>query len=179
MGLESKDGLGIQGRVILRAYPRGLLGFLRRWAGMTYDEMRCFAAEYIRATVESDNIVVTSGKVLVARMLIDDTGYDTGLTWCAIGSDNTAPAVSDTTLGTEEERKEVTSKSRSTAVITYSTFFTSAESNVAIEEVGLFGHSTASATTDSGEMFNHALLSYDNSGASPLDLTVDVEITVD
>ena len=173
--MELNEGLGLTSNVILRAYERGLIPWLTAH-GFSYDDARCRAAEHIVGSVWSHNIIVTSGKVLVAKMLMDASGYDTGLTYCAIGSDSTTPAVGDTTLATEENRVAVTSKSRTVNAVTYSTFFTAAQSTYAIEEVGLFGHSTASGTTDSGELFNHALLSYDNSAAS-VDLTIDVAIT--
>jgi predicted lactoylglutathione lyase len=124
-----------------------------------------------------DNLIVTVGKELIARMLIDESGYDTGLTYCAIGTGSTAPALNQTTLVAEVSRKAITSKTRASNVITLSTFFTAAESAYAIEECGIFGHSTASATVDSGVMFCRALLSYDNS-AGNADLTIDWEITI-
>ncbi|GAG90563.1 unnamed protein product, partial [marine sediment metagenome] len=39
---------------------------------------------------EGDNLITTVGRALVGDMLIDETGYDTGLTYCALGTDNTA-----------------------------------------------------------------------------------------
>jgi len=173
--MDIKDTMGMRGRVILRAYPAGLLPWLMR-CGMEYDRARSQAAEWVEATVEVDNLICTSGKVLVASMLMDRSGYDTGLTYCAIGSDSTAPVVGDTTLTAEEARLAVTSTSRTVNAVTYSTFFTAAQSTYNIKEVGLFGHSTASSSADSGELFNHALLSYDNSAGS-YDLTIDVVVT--
>lgn len=173
--MDIMDTIGIKGHVYLRAYTRGVIPMLVN-LGHDYDDAKRIAADWIVDTVESDNIIVTSGKELVASMLMDRTGYDTGLTYCAIGTDNTAPAVGDTTLTTEAARLTITSKARTVNAVTYSTFFTSAQSGYAIEEVGLFGHSTASASADSGEMMNHALVSYDNSAGS-YDLTIDVVIT--
>ena len=34
------------------------------------------------------NLIVTSGKVLVTRMLEDESGWDTGITFCDVGTDN-------------------------------------------------------------------------------------------
>ncbi len=119
-----------------------------------------------------ENLIVTSGKSLLCDMLIDAVGYDTGLTYCAIGSDNTAPAITDTTLTVEEARKAITSKTRLVNVITLATFFTAAESTYAIEEAGIFGHSTAGAAPDSGILFSHWLVNFDNSlGAYDLTFT--------
>lgn len=173
--MELRQGLGIKSNVILRAYEPGVIAWLMEH-GFAYDDARCRAAERIVAVRHSHNIIVTSGKVLVARMLIDDAGYDTGVTYCAIGSDSTAPAVGDTTLTAEENRLTVTSKNRVVNAVTYSTFFTAAQSTYYVREAGLFGHSTAGAGADSGEMFNHALVSYDNTAGS-VDLTFDIVIT--
>jgi len=127
--------------------------------------------------IESNNLIVTAGKNLCAMMLGEQSGYNTGLTYCALGTNNATPTVADTTLGTEAARKAVTTYSISGGELTCSTFFLSTEANIAIKEIGLFGHSTAGPGVNSGILFNHALLSYDNSGGSPLDLTVDVIIT--
>jgi len=129
--------------------------------------------------LEGDNLIVSVGKYLVGDMLIDRAGYDTGLTVHAIGSDATAPAVTDTSLApTEVARKTVTAKTRLLNVITYSTFFTAGESTFAIEEAGIFGHSTADPLTpDSGILFNHYLVSFDNTGGL-FDLTFYVVLTL-
>ncbi|MDD5081787.1 MAG: hypothetical protein PHU08_00295 [Dehalococcoidales bacterium] len=134
-----------------------------------------FTGEVI--TKEGGNLVTTVGKQLVGDMLIDRTGYDTGLTYCAIGSDNTAPAITDTTLTVEEARKAITSRTRAGNDITLSTFFTAAEATYAIEEAGVFGHSTASAAADSGVLASHFLVSFDNTGGL-YDITVQLTWTI-
>lgn len=130
---------------------------------------------------EGENLIVTVGKALVADMLMDATGYDTGLTYCALGSDNTAPAAGQIQLvdegGGAAMRKAITFKSRAANVLTYTTFFAAAESTLAIEEVGMFGHSTAGATENSGVMFSRWLESFDNSGAL-YDLTIMYALTI-
>ena len=140
-----------------------------------------FTARHIKTgeaiVKEGHNLIVTVGKSLMGDMLIDEAGYDTGLTYQAIGSDNTAPAIGDTVLAVEEARKAITSKSRATNEITYSTFFTAAESTYAIEEAGIFGHSTAGAGADSGVLFSHWLVSFDNSGGL-YDITIDYVLTI-
>lgn len=128
-------------------------------------------------TLQGTNLRVTAGKVLLCQMLIDEAGYDTGLTYCAIGTNNTAPAVGDTTLGTEAARKVITSKTRSGAEITLATFFTAAESTYNIKEAGIFGHSTASGAPDSGVLFSHWLVSFDNSSGL-YDITISYILTV-
>jgi len=127
--------------------------------------------------IKSKNIICTVGKYLIGDMLIDKDGYDTGLTYCAIGTGTTTPTATDTQLTTEAARKAITSKSRSGKEITLSTFFTAAQSSYNIKEAGIFGHSTAGTGANSGIIFNHFLSAYDNS-AGNYDLTFDVIITI-
>ena len=131
----------------------------------------------IVAVVETENLVVTVGKGLVCDLLIDASGYDTGITYCALGTGTNAPALGNTTLQTEAARKIMTSRTRAGSVMTFSTFFTAAQSTVNVKEVGLFGHSTAGAGANTGILFCRALMSYDNSGGN-YDLTFSWECTV-
>ena len=130
---------------------------------------------------EGRNTITTVGKHLVGDMLIDETDYDTGFTYCALGSDDTAPAVGQTQLvdegGGAAMRNTITAKSRTGNVITLSTFFTAAQSTLAIEEAAIFGHSTASGAENSGIMFARWLSSFDNSGAG-FDLTFDYVLSI-
>jgi len=131
-----------------------------------------------RVVAEACNLIVTVGKNLVADMLIDTAGFDTGITYCAVGTGVTAPAVGNTTLVTETARATITVKERAGNILLLQTFFLAANINVFIKEAGLFGHSTATGAANSGVLFARALLSYDNSGVSPTDLTVQWEVTI-
>lgn len=126
--------------------------------------------------LEGPNIIVTVGKQQVGDMLIDESGYDTGLTYCALGAGDTTPLVTDTQLedegGGSAMRKTITSRSRLVNVMTLSTFFTKAQCTLAIKEAAIFGHSTAGAAENSGILFTHWLVDFDNSGAG-YDLTFD------
>ena len=126
---------------------------------------------------ETRNIIVTAGKVAIARRLggIALLANEGQITYGAVGTDNTAPTVGDTTLGTELARKAVSSSSYSSNVITINTFFTTAEANGAIEEIGMFGEAAAAAA-DSGTMFNHALESITKDVTKTL--LLEVQITV-
>lgn len=127
--------------------------------------------------IVKNNLIVTVGLQLVGDLLIDKSGYDTGLTYQAIGTSATSPAVGDTTLTAEAARKAITTRTRSGADCTFTTFFTAAESTYAIEEAGVFGHSTATASADSGVLFSHWLVSFNNSGGT-YDLTFDYVLTI-
>ena len=120
------------------------------------------------------NLIVTSGKVLVADLLIGDV--TTGLTYHAIGTGTDSPAVGDTTLTSEQERKAFTTRTNSSNEITLSCFYTAAQSTYNIKECGIFG-GAASAVADSGTLFSHYLQSYDNSGGT-YDLTFDYVLTI-
>jgi hypothetical protein len=127
--------------------------------------------------IEGKNLRVTVGKHLIGDMLIDTTGYDTGITYQAIGTGTTAVAITDIQLTTEVARKIMTSRTRSGGVITFSTFFTAAQATYNIKEAGVFGHSTASASANTGVMFSHWLVTFDNSGGL-YDITIDYVLTI-
>lgn len=128
---------------------------------------------------EIDNLIVDAAIDWIGYALVDEAAkYDTGITYCAIGTDSTAPDDEDTTLGSESARNPITTKSYTpaTKTIALSTFFAAADCTINMKEVGLFG-ADATASTDTGEMINHALLNYDNSGGTK-DLTIDIDITL-
>ena len=130
--------------------------------------------------LEGENIIATVGKELVGKMLIDLSGYDTGLTYCGIGTDDTTPVVGNTTINSEVFRKAITSKTQSsspTNEFVFSTFFSAGESTYNIKEVGIFGHSTATSTIDTGILFSHYLEAFDNSAGS-YDLIFDYVLTI-
>ena len=136
--------------------------------------------DIIAKVLEGENLIVTVGKNYVGDILIGDEAADTELTYCALGSDNTAPAVGQTQLVNEgggvAMRKTITSSTRVVNEITLSTFFTAAQSTLAIEEAAIFG-GNAGAAENSGVMFSRWLVSFDNSGAL-YDLTFDYVLTI-
>lgn len=126
---------------------------------------------------EVHNLVVTSGKVLVARMLMEEAGFDTGITYCDVGTNNTAPTIADTDLNTGTKRNAITRTIRTGNAVQFRTFYAAADITAYLKEVGLFGHSTASSSLGTGEMFNRAIIDFDNTAGSK-DLTVVVQVTV-
>lgn len=128
--------------------------------------------------IKSKNLIVTVGKQFIGDMLIDkDAGHDIGLTYQALGTNDTAPATGQTTLVAEAKRKAITSKSCSGTVMTLSTFFTASESDIFVKEAGVFGHASATVTLNTGKMLSRWLVSYDNS-AGNYDLTFDWVLTI-
>ena len=121
------------------------------------------------------NLIVTVGKQYVGDLMVGNE--DVAFGYHAIGTGSTDPALSDTTLETEVNRKAYVLKERSGTVVTLSVFFTASESSYNIQECGVFGGTGASLTADSGKLFSHYLQSYDNSGGS-FDLTFDYSVTI-
>ena len=103
-------------------------------------------------TIEKHNLVTTLGKNLVRDMLGMASGI-TGLNYIAMGTDDTAAAITDTTLGDEEHRDVYTDTLYDTAKVTFKYYLDSSTANgVTLSEAGLFGDN-ASATPDSGTLF--------------------------
>lgn len=100
-----------------------------------------------------NNLVTDAGKAAMAAGLSGETANNKGIiTYCALGTDGTAPDPADTTLGAELFRKQVSVRSVDGNIATFQTFFTTAEAIGTLLEAGLFGDD-ASGTTDSGTLF--------------------------
>lgn len=125
--------------------------------------------------IENHNLVTTVGLTSMAGALRGNTlkGY---ITYCAVGTDNTTPVLADTVLGTEIARKLVSVRSNTLGVASFQTFYNTSEANGSIEEAGLFGDSTATATADSGTLFCHTLFSRVKTSSETLTLTWTVTI---
>jgi len=123
-----------------------------------------------------DNLVTTVGKESIADHLKGTTSNNKGIiTYCALGTDDTAPALGDTALGTEIERKEISVRSVSNNIASFQTFFTTSEAIGSLKEAGLFGDD-ASDTADSGTLFCHAAIDREKSSNDTLTLTWTVAI---
>jgi len=154
--MRVRERLPISGKIVLRVID---------------PKTRC-----IVKAIKTHNLIPIALKELVARMMIDEAGYDIGITYFAVGTSNTTPLITDTKLGNEAARREITKKERTSNIITLSTYFPSTECAYNIKEIGAFGHSTATATKDTGELAGHALLAYDNSSGN-YDLSFDYIFT--
>lgn len=97
---------------------------------------------------EFDNMLVTAGKELIA----DAIRGAASISYCGVGSGQTAVTVSDTDLESIiGARKLITTSARSGTVVVFSTFFSAVDNNGTWKEAGLFSASTA------GTMLCHAL----------------------
>jgi len=135
----------------------------------------------IAKVVRGENLIMTVGKEQLGDMLIDTAGYDIGLTYGALGSDATAPAVGQTQLVNEgggiAMRDTITAKSRLINVLTLSIFFAAAACNIFIKEAAIFGHSTATGVRNSGIIWSRWLVSFDNSDGL-YDVTITYILTI-
>lgn len=86
------------------------------------------------------NLVVTTGRGYIAGRMV---GTPTAMSHMAIGSGTAAPAVGDTTLGTELGRVSLTSSVAAAAVVTYIASFGAGVGTGAVTEAGLFNAGSA------------------------------------
>ena len=88
-----------------------------------------------------DNLVVTTGKGYVASRMKDATA--TAMSHMAVGTDSTAAADGDTTLGGESARVALTSTTVSGAVITYVATFPAGTGTAALTEAAVLNASSS------------------------------------
>lgn len=101
------------------------------------------------------------------------------LTYIALGSGMTAPLTSDTQLGAEFFRKAVTSYTTGGTGEILVTLYLSQTDAVGqdIEEVGIYGGSTATTAFNSGVLFARALFSHGNkSDTESINLQCDIQL---
>lgn len=123
-----------------------------------------------------DNMVVTAGKNAIADALRGTTANNKGIiTYCAVGTGTTAPALADTTLQTEIARKLVSVRTVDGKTAVFQTFFTTSEGNGTLREAGLFGDD-ASGTANSGTLFCRVAISRTKSSSDTLTITWNVTI---
>ena len=122
------------------------------------------------------NLVTNVGMQQICNALIDNASFTEGITYLALGSDSTAATVLDTTLGTEVFRKILTSRTRTNQQIELSLFLTTSEGNGTHYELGLFGNG-ATATADSGDLFNRLVMSGGETKVNTETWTIEVTVS--
>lgn len=177
----NEDALSLHGEWGLKAYPAGTVSLGE--SVTVHTENGWFIGKRVDTLHEPDfelaghNLITATGQTLICDMLMDTASFDTGLTYHAIGTSSTAVASGNTQLTAEYNRLAITSKSRNGNVLTFSTFFTAAQSAASIQEAGLFGHNTASTASNSGILFNRYLVALNNS-ASLYDVSWEYRLTI-
>lgn len=101
---------------------------------------------------QKDNLVVATGLGLIANRMIGNS--PAGITYCAVGDNDTIATSTDTTLYNELNRKAVTTSVAVNNVATVDTVFETYEANFTWKEVGLFNASS------SGTMYNRTNISF-------------------
>lgn len=116
------------------------------------------------------NMVVTIGKYSMADALRGTETNTRGIiTWAAVGTGLTAPALADIKLQTELFRKTVSVRTYALNVATFETFFTTSEAIGSLKEAGLFGDA-ASVVADSGTLFCRTAINRTKSASDTLTL---------
>lgn len=117
------------------------------------------------------NMFVTDGKESLAAANRGTTSNNQGqITYCAVGTGSTAPALADTDLETELARKLISTREVNSGAANasdFTTFFNTSEANGSLEEFGLFGDA-ATATANSGTLFARTLHSRVKSSADTM-----------
>lgn len=155
--------------------PKGACTIIIR-EGYTKSGRKAYKRGRIKSIDRIDNTFVTAGKNAIAAALMGTTSNNKGIiTYCAVGTNTTAPALGNTHLGTEIFRKLVSVRSVSGNVATFQTFFTTSEANGTLREAGLFGDD-ASSTPDTGTLFSHLAINRVKSSSDTLTLNWDITI---
>lgn len=106
------------------------------------------------------NMFLTYGKNAIAQRMAGDSVAGE-ITYCALGTGTTAPALGNTALEAEIARKLISVRSYNGNVFTGQTYFTTQEANGTLREAALFGNGvgrTASATSGSGQIYCRAAM---------------------
>ena len=132
-------------------------------------------ARLVVARRKVHNLVVTTALPLLGDVLVGaDSPCFAYLAW---GTGSTTPVVGDTQLTAEAGRVAPAQTVRSSLTLIIDAYAPRSTCSVNIQECGIFGGATATATANTGRMFCHYLLAYDNT-AGLNDLSFDYELTI-
>lgn len=126
----------------------------------------------IKKKLSFKNLVVTAGKVFIAASMAKTT-VDTpaAMTHMAVGTNNTAAVVGDTTLNTELARVALASATPASATIIYVATFPAGTGTGALVEAGIFNAGAA------GTLLCRTIFSVINKAAGD-SLTITWTITI-
>lgn len=143
---------------------------------------RAGTGEVIEEGPWQDNLIMQgsyTGIGLLLANLANDYTYNAAISWIAIGTSGTAPAITDTVLGAEVARAPATNQQVSVGAgtVTIQGFIADAQlSNGTYLEVGSFVGGSSSVNT--GQIFNHILLGSPYVKGSGQDTTIQVQFTL-
>ncbi len=97
------------------------------------------------------------------------------VTYIALGTSGTAPAIGDTKLGAEVFRKAVTSYTNgTTGEVIFSGYIAPGDAvGVAIAEVGWFGGTSAGAGANTGVLLAHGLYAHTKTATESIQISLD------
>jgi hypothetical protein len=122
------------------------------------------------------NLVTTVGRKMLADNLTNSSPDNTPkINYVALGTDATAVANGDTTLGTETYRNTTASATNADNIAYITGFFDATEVTGTFEEAGLFADGTGAA--DSGVLFSHVNISITKSVTQTLTVDWVIQIT--
>ena len=129
----------------------------------------------IKRKYQYKNLIPTVGRKMIADNLTNSSPDNVmRVTHVALGSNATAPANGDTTLGTETYRNAVASQTNADNVAFHTGFFDATEVTGTFNEAGLFSNGTGSV--DTGILFSHVAISITKSNTETL--TIDWTISI-
>jgi hypothetical protein len=103
---------------------------------------------------------------------LEGSGADIGLAYLALGTDNTPVSDSDTKLGNEIFRTQFQSVTvTDTGEVTSLAIVLESEAAAQIEEIGIFGGSSAGASADSGTLISRILWSRNKTNRDEIQFT--------
>jgi hypothetical protein len=142
---------------------------------------RIFETYSLGIETATENLIMTgslTGRDLLVQYLIAGTTYSGGINYGALGTGSTTPAASDTELTAEVARvAPSTAFGIGNNEAEYQFYFPDANlANNTYREAGTFMNGTASL--DSGQIFNHALLGTPYIKTSGTDTTLQVNISM-
>lgn len=144
----------------------------------TWKELLCeFNTRFGIMTRIVENVTPTVGRTIIAKAM---SGYlstlaDVQVNYVALGTASTAPAITDTQLGTELYRKLISSMSYTNSYFYGTAFYAAGQGTGTLKEHGLFIAGTASA--NSGSIISHLLTGTIVKGALDT-LTIETEIQI-
>ncbi|MGZ6321555.1 MAG: hypothetical protein ACXWQR_19905 [Ktedonobacterales bacterium] len=141
------------------------------WTGTIRVVIRDRRGRFAKGGGTFKNLIVDAGLNLMRDALIG-AATDVRIRYVALGTSSTAPASSDTRLGTEVFRKPVTSQiaggSAGQAITTV--YISPQDANVGIQEIGWFAGPSATATANSGVMIARVLYAHTHTNLESINI---------
>lgn len=123
-----------------------------------------------------NNIITTAGKIAILRRLKNagSKANEGVITYGAVGTGTTTPAITDTTLATEVARALVSNSIISGLELTLRVFFSQSEANTTLKEFGWFGED-ADGSVDTGTLFNRIQIDKEKDSSKTLTIEQTIE----